>query len=96
MSEFPLDGVPLDEVPLAAAQGVKSGKVVYLVDPSGKHLAGIVPAEFAEFIDGMSPDELRAVLNELEDATDVRAARVSREMGDEVISWDQAKAEADL
>jgi hypothetical protein len=93
MSELPLDDVP--DV-ANAAQEAASGRVVYLIGHDGERLAGIVPAEFAALLEVMTPELARALLDELEDAADVRAARAMREAGEPVIPWEQAKAQADL
>ncbi|MGH3276054.1 MAG: hypothetical protein ACRDNZ_17230 [Streptosporangiaceae bacterium] len=66
--------------------------MVYLTE-RGERLAAIVPAEFAEALEGMSKDEARDLLEDLADAA---AARESLAEPGESVPWEQVKAEAGL
>ena len=86
--------LPVDETPgvAGAAHDAARGHVVYLTE-HGYRLAAIVPAEFAEALEGMSEQETRELLEDLADAATARQANA--EPGDS-IPWEQVKAEAGL
>ena len=65
--------------------------MVYLTE-CGERLAAIVPAEFAEALEGMSEQDARELLEDLADAA---AAQSLTEPG-ESIPWEQVRAEAGL
>jgi antitoxin (DNA-binding transcriptional repressor) of toxin-antitoxin stability system len=79
----------------ASAHEAARGQVVYITE-HGQRLAAIVPAEFAEILERLTPEQARELLDDLADAADIRAARAAREAGEPVIPWEQAKAEAGL
>jgi hypothetical protein len=82
MSDLPVDG----------ASDAAREPVVYLTE-RGEQLAAIVPAEFAEALEGMSEGDSRELLEGLADAA---AGRVSvAEPGDSV-PWEQVRAEDGL
>ena len=66
--------------------------MVYLTE-RGERLAAIVPAEFAEALEGMSEADSRELLEDLADAA---AARASLAAPGESVSWEQVRAEAGL
>lgn len=75
--------LPLDEAPgvAGAAHDAARGQVVYLTE-DGERLAAIVPAAFAEALEGMTPEQARELI---EDLADVVAARESlAEPGDDI------------
>jgi antitoxin (DNA-binding transcriptional repressor) of toxin-antitoxin stability system len=75
-----------------AARDAAQGHVVYLTE-RGERLAAIVPAEFAEALDGTSEQDARELLEDLADAAVARQALA--EPG-ESVGWEQVKAEAGL
>lgn len=85
MSELPIEGTP-------GVAGAARGHVVYLTE-RGERLAAIVPAEFAEALEGMSEQDARELLEDLSDAAVARQALA--EPG-ESVAWEQVKAEAGL
>ncbi len=89
MSELPVDGTP---GVAGAARDAARGHVVYLTE-HGERLAAIVPAEFAQALEGMSEEDARELLEDLADAAAARQALA--EPGDS-IPWEQVKAEAAL
>src|SRR4249919_3148250 len=89
MSEVPLDDGPDIS---AAAHDAARGHVVYLTE-HGERLAAIVPAEFAEALEGMSEQDARELLEDLADAA---AARQALTEPGESIPWEQVRAEAGL
>ena len=89
MSELPVDGTP---GVAGAARDAARGQVVYLTE-RGERLAAIVPAEFAEALEGMSEEDARELLEDLADAA---AARQALAEPGESIPWEQVKAEAGL
>jgi hypothetical protein len=89
MSELPVDGTP---VVAGAARDAARGQVVYLTE-HGERLAAIVPAEFAEALEGMSEEDTRELLEDLADAA---LARESLAEPGESVPWEQVKAEAGL
>ncbi|MGH3277143.1 MAG: hypothetical protein ACRDNZ_22795 [Streptosporangiaceae bacterium] len=70
MSELPLDDGPDIS---AAARDAARGHVVYLTE-HGERLAAIVPAEFAAVLEGMTPERVRELLEDLADAAAARQA----------------------
>jgi hypothetical protein len=68
------------------------GHVVYLTE-HGERLAAIVPAEFAEALEGMSEQDARELLEDLADAA---AAREALAEPGESVPWEQVRAEAGL
>jgi antitoxin (DNA-binding transcriptional repressor) of toxin-antitoxin stability system len=89
MSELPVDGTP---GVAGAAREAARGHVVYLTE-HGERLAAIVPAEFAEALEGMSEEDARELLEDLADAA---AARQALAEPGESIPWEQVRAEAGL
>ena len=89
MSELPVDGTP---GVAGAARDAARGQVVYLTE-HGERLAAIVPAEFAEVLEGMSEEDTRELLEDLADAA---LARESLAEPGESVPWEQVKAEAGL
>ena len=89
MSELPVDGTP---GVAGAARDAARGHVVYLTK-HGERVAAIVPAEFAEALEGMSEEDARELL---EDLADAGAARQARAEPGESIPWEQVRAEAGL
>ena len=89
MSELPVDGTP---GVAGAARDAARGHVVYLTE-RGERLAAIVPAEFAEALEGMSEEDARELLEDLADAA---AARQALAEPGESVPWEQVKAEAGL
>lgn len=89
MSELPVDGTP---GVAGAARDAARGHVVYLTE-RGERLAAIVPAEFAEALEGMSEEDARELLEDLADAA---AARQALAEPGESIPWEQVRAEAGL
>ncbi len=89
MSELPVDAVL---AVTGVAHEAARGEVVYLTG-NGQRLAAIVPAELAAVLEGMTPDEARALLEDLADAA---AARQALAEPGESIPWEQVKAEAGL
>jgi antitoxin (DNA-binding transcriptional repressor) of toxin-antitoxin stability system len=85
MSELPVEGAP------GVAGAAARGHVVYLTE-HGERLAAIVPAEFAEALEGMSEQDTRELL---EDLADARGARGARGPG-ESVPWEQVRAEVGL
>lgn len=75
-----------------AAHEAARGQVVYLTE-RGERVAAIVPAEFAEALEGMTPKQAHALLEDLADAA---AAREALAEPGESIPWEQVKAEAGL
>lgn len=75
-----------------AARDAARGHVVYLTE-HGDRLAAIVPAEFAEALEGMSEQDTRELLEDLADAALAREALA--EPG-ESVPWEQVRAEAGL
>ncbi len=65
---------------------------MYLTE-HGERLAAIVPAEFAEALEGMSEQDTRELLEDLADAAVAREALA--EPG-ESVPWEQVRAEAGL
>ena len=86
MSELPVEGTP---GVAGAARDAARGHVVYLTE-HGERLAAIVPAEFAEALEGMSEQDARELLEDLADAAEALA-----EPG-ESVPWEQVRAEAGL
>jgi antitoxin (DNA-binding transcriptional repressor) of toxin-antitoxin stability system len=86
--------LPVDETPgvAGAARDAARGHVVYLTE-RGERLAAIVPAEFAEALEGMSEQDARELLEDLGDAAAAR--RALAEPG-ESVPWEQVRAEAGL
>jgi antitoxin (DNA-binding transcriptional repressor) of toxin-antitoxin stability system len=89
MSELPVDGSP---GVAGAARAAARGHVVYLTE-HGQRLAAIVPAEFAEALEGMSEQDARELLEDLADAA---AAREALSEPGESVPWEQVRAEAGL
>ena len=89
MSELSVDGAP---GMVGAARDAARGHVVYLTE-RGERLAAIVPAEFAEALEGMSEADTRELLEDLADAA---AARESLAEPGESVPWEQVRAEAGL
>ena len=89
MSELPVDGAP---GVAGAARDAARGHVVYLTE-RGERLAAIVPAEFAEALEGMSEADSRDLLEDLADAA---AARASLADPGESVPWEQVRAEVGL
>jgi antitoxin Phd len=89
MSELPVDGTP---GVAGAARDAARGHVVYLTE-RGERLAAIVPAEFAEALEGMSEQDARELLEDLADAA---AAREALAEPGESVPWEQVRAEAGL
>jgi hypothetical protein len=89
MSELPVDGTPGIA---GAARDAARGHVVYLTE-RGERLAAIVPAEFAEALEGMREEDARELLEDLADAA---AARQALAEPGESIPWEQVRAEAGL
>ena len=89
MSELPVDGTP---GVAGAAREAARGHVVYLTE-RGERLAAIVPAEFAEALEGMSEQDARELLEDLADAA---AARQALAEPGESVPWEQVRAEAGL
>lgn len=89
MSELPVDGTP---GVAGAARDAARGHVVYLTE-RGQRLAAIVPAEFADALDGLNEKDARELLEDLADAAE---ARQSLAEPGESIPWEQVKAEAGL
>ena len=89
MSELPVDGTP---GVAGAARDAARGHVVYLTE-RGERLAAIVPAEFAEALEGMSEQDARELLEDLGDAA---AARQALAEPGESVPWEQVRAEAGL
>ena len=89
MSELPVDGTP---GVAGAARDAARGHVVYLTE-RGQRLAAIVPAEFAEALEGMSEQDARDLLEDLADAA---AAREALKEPGESVPWEQVRAEAGL
>ena len=89
MSELPVDGMPGVAVPPAMP---RAGR--WPSSPSaGRRWAAIVPAEFAEALEGMSWEDARELLEDLADAA---AARQALAEPGESIPWEQVRAEAGL
>jgi antitoxin Phd len=76
----------------AAADDAARGHVVYLTE-RGERLAAVVPAEFAEALEGLSEADSRELLEDLADAA---AARASLADPGESVPWEQVRAEAGL
>jgi antitoxin (DNA-binding transcriptional repressor) of toxin-antitoxin stability system len=76
----------------AAAGDAARGHVVCLTE-RGKRLAAIVPAKFAEALEGLSEADSRELLEDLADAA---AARASLAEPGESVPWEQVRAEAGL
>ena len=89
MSELSVDGTP---GVAGAARNAARGHVVYLTE-HGERLAAIVPAEFAEALEGMSEEDARELLEDLADAA---AARQALNEPGESVPWEQVRAEAEL
>jgi len=89
MSELPVDGAP---GMAGAARDAARGHVVYLTE-HGVRVPAIVPAEFAEVLEGMSGEDARELLEDLADAA---AARQALAEPGESIPWEQVRAEAGL
>ena len=89
MSELPVEGTP---GVAGAAHDAARGHVVYLTE-HGERLTAIVPAEFAEALEGMSEQDTRELLEDLADAA---AAREALAEPGESVPWEQVKAEAGL
>jgi antitoxin (DNA-binding transcriptional repressor) of toxin-antitoxin stability system len=89
MSELPVEGTP---GVAGAARDAARGQVVYLTE-HGERLAAIVPAEFAEALEGMSEQDARELLEDLADAA---AAREALAEPGESVAWEQVRAEAGL
>jgi antitoxin (DNA-binding transcriptional repressor) of toxin-antitoxin stability system len=89
MSELPVGGAP---GVAGAARDAARGHVIYLTE-RGERLAAIVPAEFAEALEGMSEADSRELLEDLADAA---AARASLAEPGESVPWEQVRAEAGL
>jgi hypothetical protein len=89
MSELPVDGTP---GVAGAARDAARGHVVYLTE-RGERLAAIVPAEFAEALEGMNEQDARELLEDLADAA---AARQALAEPGESVPWEQVRAEAGL
>jgi ssDNA-binding replication factor A large subunit len=70
MSELPVEGTP---GMAGAARDAARGHVVYLTE-GGERLAAIVPAEFAEAIEGMTEEDARELMEDLADAAAAREA----------------------
>jgi hypothetical protein len=88
MSELSVDGARA----VGATRDAARGHVVYLAE-RGERLAAIVPAEFAEALEGMSEVDARKLLEDLADAA---VARESLAEPGASVPWEQARAEADL
>jgi hypothetical protein len=86
--------LPVDETPgvAGAAHDAARGHVVYLTE-HGERLAAIVPAEFAEALEGLSEEDTRELLEDLADAALARESLA--EPGDST-PWERVKAEAGL
>src|ERR1019366_10234336 len=84
MSELPVDGTP---GVAGAARDAARGHVVYLTE-HGERLAAIVPAEFAEALEGMSEEDARELLEDLADAA---AARQAPSGPGGAVSWGQVR-----
>jgi hypothetical protein len=86
--------VSVDKTPgvAGAARDAARGHVVCLTE-RGKRLAAIVPAEFAEALEGMSEPDARGLLEDLADAA---AAREALAEPGESVPWEQVRAEAGL
>lgn len=93
MSELPLDQAPDDVA--AAAHDAAQGKVVYLTE-HGRRLAAIVPAELAEELENLSPEEFRELLEDFADAQAAREALAEVEAGAEPIPAEQVWEELGL
>ena len=89
MSELSLDNGP--DVSAAAHEAAR-GHVVYLTE-HGQRLAAIVPARFAAPLEGMTPGQVRELLEDLGDGA---AARRALEEPGEDISAEQVWAEVSL
>lgn len=89
MSELPVDATP---AVAGAARDAARGHVVYLTE-RGERLAAIVPAEFAEALEGMNEQDARELLEDLADAA---AARQALAEPGESVPWEQVRAEAGL
>jgi hypothetical protein len=89
MSDLPVEGAP---GVAGAARAAARGHVVYLTE-HGERLAAIVPAEFAEALQGMSEQDTRELLEDLADAA---AAREALAEPGESVPWEQVRAEAGL
>jgi antitoxin (DNA-binding transcriptional repressor) of toxin-antitoxin stability system len=76
----------------AAAGDAARGHVVGLTE-RGERLAAIVPAKFAEALEGLSEADSRELLEDLADAA---AARASLAEPRESVPWEQVRAEAGL
>jgi antitoxin (DNA-binding transcriptional repressor) of toxin-antitoxin stability system len=85
MSELPVDISP--GVAEAADEAAR-GEVVYLTK-NGQRLAAIVPAEFAAVLEGITPGEVREVL---EDLAGPAAARQAPAEPAGSVSWEQVEA----
>lgn len=92
MSELPLEDTSGVD---AAASDASRGQVVYLTQ-HGKRLAVIVPAELGPQLERLSPDELAELLEDFADAAAARQARASIAAGEQLVPWEQVKAEAGL
>jgi antitoxin (DNA-binding transcriptional repressor) of toxin-antitoxin stability system len=75
-----------------AARDAARGHVVYLTE-HGERLAAIVPAEFAEALEGMSEQDARELPGDLADAA---AAREAFAEPGESVAWEQVRAQAGL
>jgi hypothetical protein len=85
MSELPMDETP------GMAEAAR-GHAVYLTE-RGERPAAIVPAEFADALDGLSEEDAQELQEDLADAA---KARQSLAEPGESIPWEQVKAEAGL
>jgi antitoxin (DNA-binding transcriptional repressor) of toxin-antitoxin stability system len=92
MSEVTLEDTP---AVADAAYEAAGGQVVYITE-HGERLAAIVPASIAAELENLSPEALAELLEDFADGAAARRARASVEAGEELIPWEQVKAEAGL
>ena len=92
MSDLPVETTPGVAAP---AHEAARGRIVYITE-NGEPVAAIVPAAIASELERLSPDELVELLEDYADAAAAREARASIEAGEQLIPWDQVKAEAGL
>ncbi|MGH3195381.1 MAG: hypothetical protein ACRDOH_12755 [Streptosporangiaceae bacterium] len=92
MSELTVESAPDVAAP---AREAASGHVVRITE-HGQLVAAIVPPAIAVALERLSPDELKALLEDFADIAAARDARASIQAGEAVIPWDEVKAEAGL